>query len=111
MNYLFNRFWERPTSSYYHGPTDEALAIMEIAKILQFSNYDELGLIWNTQKQEIMNNATFWCNHKYDRPEVFWPIVLQDNPTELNEDLRNIIRISLVLATSSADAERLFSVQ
>ena len=68
-----------------------------------------MALMWPAVKTKIMNSA-WWCKHQEDKPDDFWPSLLQEQPIQLPDQIKKLIQIVLVLATSSADVERLFSV-
>ena len=60
-----------------------------------------------------------YCTKKYgllylisigNRPDVFWPSFFQEKPIQINADIKSIVEISLVLATSSSSVERTFSI-
>ena len=54
--------------------------------------------------------SMFYYEHKYDDPKDFWSSLLQSGEFRVGPSMKRLIEICLVLTTSSADAERLFSV-
>ena len=55
-------------------------------------------------------DSIFYYEHKYDDPQDFWSSLLQSGEIRINDPMKRLIEISMVLTTSSADAERVFSV-
>ena len=48
-----------------------------------------------------------WCEHRGSLPSLFWMRVLGSN-VAIDDDLRKLIRILLVLPLGSSEAERAF---
>ena len=90
-------------------PIDVGKPIVAIGEYFQVENFEILDILWHGLKYQIMNSI-FYYEHKYDDPQEFWSSLLQSGEIRINDPMKRLIEISLVLTTSSADAERVFSV-
>ena len=90
-------------------PIDVGKPIVAIGEFFQIEHHDILDILWHGLKYQIMNSI-FYYEHKYDDPQDFWSSLLQSGEIRINDPMKRLIEISLVLTTSSADAERVFSV-
>ena len=90
-------------------PIDVGKPIVAIGEFFQIENFEILDVLWYGLKYQIMDSI-FYYEHKYDDPQDFWSSLLQSGEIRINDPMKRLIEISMVLTTSSADAERVFSV-
>lgn len=68
----------------------------------------DIGIQWKNLLQKIADKPGF-CESKLAEPNIFWKKYLADTTVHWGTELKELIRIALVLPIGSADAERGFS--
>lgn len=63
---------------------------------------------WKETTQRIMSDSNFICEQKSDRPEMFWSRALKT--FSMTPAIKMLVKKAMVVAHSSADAERTFSI-
>ena len=89
--------------------SQERDSIKAIGNMFKIQNHDTLGILWSSFKEMLMKSQ-FWCTHKGDNLNIFWPALLQDKIMDVSPPLRKLIKNTLVLGVSSSHVERLFSI-
>ena len=68
----------------------------------------------DTEFKQLLDNLkadfVWFCAHKNDRPETFWPLVFAKRPAVISDQLKALVEKALVIGLGSADAERVFSL-
>ena len=99
----FKKWTDHLTSS------QERDSIKAIGSFFKIDHHDSLGILWTSFK-DMLFKSRFWCTHKGDELNIFWPALLQDKTMKISQPLRKVIKNTLVLGVSSSHVERLFSI-
>ena len=103
---LDQRLWNE---ELHEIPMDVGKPIVAIGEFFQIENFQVLDTLWYGLKIEILGSM-FYIEHKYDDPQDFWSSLIQSGEIRIPPSMKRLIETTLVLTTSSADAERVFSV-
>ena len=104
---LMEEFDEMNHRNWVQVSQNDGQPIINLGKYFKIKEYQRLGQSW-LQLKEALLNSNFFCTHKSDNPRTFWSLVLQNQEFVIPNNLKRLIQTVLVIATNSADAERLF---
>ena len=93
-------------------PTNQAMDVQKLGKILGIENYQELSVEWPKFRNGVINTTLFCANlnNIKKNPEEFWASLLNSNIIRVPDVIQKLIQHILVIPTGSSDAERCFSI-